>query len=222
MFEIHTPGGHMRQLRRSAAAFAAVAALSLLACDGPTVSGPDPAAGSIRLSSRHGDGGVVLSAKGKRRYFLQNAFDVDFEFTARQLPNGKVTGRFRERLILDGETVDFSGEVTCLAFDLVNKRAWIGAVITRNRSTHPSFQEWYHQPGEDVWFRVVDYGKRDPATPDRKTFLGFENTPGIPTSEVYCQLQIWPDGDARTWPVTKGDIKVRSSDHDEGDDEDDD
>jgi hypothetical protein len=95
-----------------------------------------------------------------------------------------------------------------MAVDPVNHRAWIGAVITENTSTHPDFQQWYHQPGEDVWFRVVDYGEGSDAPSDRKTFMGFENTPGIPTSEVYCQLQIWPADDARTWPVTEGNIQV--------------
>lgn len=206
---------------RQITSIAGVAVVILVACESPTVTEPSAGAGSVSLSQRHDDGDdeVVLSAKGQRRYLLQNTFDTEFEFTARQLPNGRVRGKFRERLILEGETVDFSGDVTCLAFDLANKRAWIGAVITRNRSTHPDFNEWYHQPGEDVWFRVVDYGRRNPLKPDRKTFMGFENTVGIPTSEVYCQLKIWPDGDARTWPVTKGDIKVRSSQQ-EGEDED--
>jgi hypothetical protein len=28
------------------------------------------------------------------------------------------------------------------------------------------------------------------------------------TSEEYCQLQIWPDGNARTWPVESGNIVI--------------
>ena len=63
--------------------------------------------------------------------------------------------------------------------------------------------------GEDVWFRLVDYGEGSAAPADRKTFMGFENTPGIPTSEVYCQLQIWPADDARTWPVTEWNVQVK-------------
>ena len=58
-------------------------------------------------------------------------------------------------------------------------------------------------------------GPRHPDTeepsgdPDRSTFLGFEMPPpGIVTSEEYCQLQIWPDDDARTWPVEHGEIRI--------------
>jgi hypothetical protein len=61
-----------------------------------------------------------------------------------------------------------------------------------------------------VWFRVVDYGEGGKASqPDRTTFLGFENNPDIKTSEQYCAVRIWPQDDARTWPVTAGNIQVR-------------
>jgi hypothetical protein len=33
-------------------------------------------------------------------------------------------------------------------------------------------------------------------------FAGFES------SEAYCAIQIWPDDNARTHPVTEGEIKV--------------
>jgi hypothetical protein len=45
--------------------------------------------------------------------------------------------------------------------------------------------------------------------PDRSTFVGFENTPDIPTSAFYCALRPWPADDARTWPQTAGNIQVR-------------
>lgn len=176
-------------------------------CDTATVSAPirGPA---IALSASSANG-AELSSSGGGHYFLQNAFDVQFAYTAKERADGTVQGEFHESLLLDGETVAFRGDVICMAVDAVNHRAWIGAVITENTSTHPSFQQWYHQPGEDVWFRVVDYGEGSDAPPDRKTFMGFENTPGIPSSEVYCQLQIWPADDARTWPVTEGNIQVK-------------
>ncbi|NIU75387.1 MAG: hypothetical protein GWN71_17950, partial [Gammaproteobacteria bacterium] len=47
----------------------------------------------------------------------------------------------------------------------------------------PGFQEDVHQPGRDIWFRVVDYGEGENATqPDRSTFVGFEGDAGIITS----------------------------------------
>jgi hypothetical protein len=196
----------MRSVPRALIAFVVIPVVTAVGCQGPTGTEPSATAGS-RLSTT-GTNGVVLNSTGGGHYFLQNAFDVQFAYTARQRADGTVQGEFHESLLLDGETVAFRGDVICMAVDPVSHHAWIGAVITENTSTHPAFQEWYHQPGEDVWFRVVDYGEGSDAPPDRKTFLGFENTPGIPTSEVYCQLQIWPADDARTWPVTEGNIQV--------------
>ena len=197
----------MRRLPRTLAALVVIPIVTAAGCDGPGVSGPSPSPLAISLSAG-ADNGIVLSATGGGHYLLQDAFDVPLTFNALQHANGTVKGRFHESLIADGETVDFSGDVVCMAVDAVNHHAWIGAVITENRSTHPDFNEWFHQPGEDVWFRLVDYGEGANSPPDRTTFMGFENTPGIPTSEVYCQLQIWPDADARTWPVTAGNFQV--------------
>jgi hypothetical protein len=197
----------MRSVPRTLLAFVVIPVVTAVGCEGPTVTEPSATAGS-RLSAA-GANGVVLNSSGGGHYFLQNAFDVQFAYTAKQSGDGTVQGEFHESLLLDGETVAFRGDVICMAVDPVSHRAWIGAVITENTSTHPAFQAWYHQPGEDVWFRVVDYGEGGDAPPDRKTFMGFENTPGIPSSEVYCQLQIWPADDARTWPVTQGNIQVK-------------
>jgi hypothetical protein len=197
----------MRSVPRALLAFVVIPVVTAVGCESPTVAGPSATAGA-RLSVT-GENGVVLNSSGGGHYFLQNAFDVQFAYTAKQLADGTVQGTFHESLVVDGETVAFRGDVICMAVDPVNHRAWIGAVIRENTSTHPDFQQWYHQPGEDVWFRVVDYGEGNAAPPDRKTFMGFENTPGIPTSEVYCQLQIWPADDARTWPVTEGNIQVK-------------
>lgn len=197
----------MRSVPRVLAAFVVIPIVTAVGCEVSTVSDPSPRPG-VRLSAS-GENGIVLNSSGGGHYLLQNTFDVQFAYTAKRLANGTTQGKFHESLLVDGETVAFSGDVICMALDPVNHRAWIGAVITKNNSTHPDFQEWYHQPGEDVWFRVVDYGEGSAAPPDRKTFMGFENTPGIPTSEIYCQLQIWPADDARTWPVTEGNIQVK-------------
>jgi hypothetical protein len=93
--------------------------------------------------------------------------------------------------------------------DPINRRAWIGGVITENLSEHPSFQTARHQPGHDIWFRVLDTGEGADAPPDRTTFTGFEGDLEIPTSAAYCAMQPWAEGDARTWPVTGGNIQVR-------------
>jgi hypothetical protein len=103
--------------------------------------------------------------------------------------------------------VDVHGRVTCVAVDSENHRAWVGGVVTENRSD-PDLQEAIHQPGRDVWFRVVDYGSGNDAQPDRTSFLGFEGAAGLITSAEYCAARIWPEEDARTHPVTSGNIRV--------------
>jgi len=104
--------------------------------------------------------------------------------------------------------VDFRGEVIFVAVDSVNNRAWIGGIVTRNRSEHPSFIGEIHQPGRDVWFRVLDERRGFGSGMDRSTFLGFEGAGGIITSDKYCDAQIWPDDNARTSPVIRGNIWV--------------
>lgn len=119
-------------------------------------------------------------------------------------------GSARHSVELGGELVEFHTNVTCLTVDAVNGRAWIAGTIARNNSTHPSFTGAAHQPGRDIWFRVVDYGEGSTASqPDRATFVGFEGSAGIITSEEYCTTQPWPDGDERTNPVTAGNLQVR-------------
>jgi len=187
----------------------------LLGCDSPTTPDAASVASTVLLSPT----GVNASATGGGHYLLQGALDVQFAFSAIQNADGDVTGHFHHRLDAGGgATIDFSGRVTCLAFDAEKDRTWIGGVITENRSTAAGWTTDIEifQPGHDVWFRVVDYGENADATqPDRTTFMGFENTPGIPTSAFYCQLRPWPDipvVDARTWPVTEGNIQARVDD----------
>ena len=156
-------------------------------------AGPDPTEG------------VTAGVTGGGHYLLQNAFDTEFAFTAVQHEDGRASGNFHQRLATDAGTIDFRAEVTCLAIDPVLGRAWIGGVIVSNDSTDPAFDTPIHQPGRDIWFRILDNGQgQDPA--DRTTFVGFEGI--IPSSESYCQQRIWPDGNARTWTVTEGNISI--------------
>lgn len=177
----------------------------MLGCDTPTRPAAD--AGTVQLAT--GGNGVTASATGGGWYNINNVFDVQFAFSAIQRADGRVMGEFHHRTDTGNGLFDVHGTVTCLAFDLENRRAWIGGVVTRNNSTDPFYQQEIFQPGHDAWFRVVDYGEGKDSPPDRSTFVGFENTPGIPTSEFYCALRPWPADDARTWPQTAGNIQVR-------------
>ena len=94
----------------------------------------------------------------------------------------------------------FFGTVTCLAFDVATGRAWIGGVLTNVISNDPDVGL---VDGDDAWFRVLD----SPGN-DRSTSMGFVGA--IESSEAYCEMRIWPEGDARTHPVTNGQIKVQA------------
>jgi hypothetical protein len=164
-----------------------------------------PATPSVSLHSRG-----ITATVGAGHYLLQNAFDVQFAFVALQFGKGRALGHFRHRTEDETGTIDFTGEVTCLAVDSANRRSWIGGVITANRSTSPNFNTLaIHQVAHDIWFRVLDNDDGSDE-PDRSTFVGFESD-AIPSSEAYCSMRIWPDVpviNARTWPVTSGNLVV--------------
>jgi hypothetical protein len=152
------------------------------------------------------EGGVVASVNGGGHYQLPGLL-IQFSTSGVVHADGGVSGSFHHSTNADGALIEFHGTVTCLPVDPLNHRAWVGGVITENLSTHPDFMGGIFDPGHDIWFRMVDYGQGHDAPPDRTTFVGFEGSAGIQTSEEYCALQIWPDEDARTWPIT-GNIKV--------------
>ena len=155
------------------------------------------------LETRIGGGAAAITGGG--HYLLQGAFDTQFSLSAIAHADGTASGSFHHKTEDGVGTIDFSGRVTCLAIDRANQRAWIGGVITENRSTHPAFTTTIHEAGHDIWFRVLDSGAGQGAV-DRTSFIGFEGV--IPSSASYCEQRIWPDGDARTWPVTSGNITV--------------
>lgn len=151
------------------------------------------------------------TAFGGGEYLLGGSLEIDFAFNAKQMRDGRALGTFRQSLLFQDLPVEFHGDVTCMVVDPFNGRAWVGGVVRHNMSEHPSFTTDIHQPGRDVWFRVLDTGQAS-GEPDRTTFLGFEGGGDIITSEEYCEKQIWPDGNERTHPVTNGQIKVRVHD----------
>ena len=150
--------------------------------------------------------GQSAGITGGGQYSL-SGLPAKFSVSAIRHPDGAATGEFRQ--FLDeggGVVVDFHASVTCMAVDPVNHRGWIAGVITENRSTDPDFLTPIQQPGQDIWFRVLDGGD---GGGDRLTFTGFQGSAGIQTSAEYCETQPWPADNARTWPVTAGNISVR-------------
>ncbi len=194
-------------MRRRATVFAAALVTAFAGCDASGPTTPEPAAApGITLSNAPGpdraSGGGFLDFGG--------GLLVQFAFGAVQKgPGLDAQGQLRFSVELGGELIEFHGVVTCLAVDPAEGRAWIGGVVTQNNSTHPGWMQEIHEPGRDIWFRVLDSGEGSAAPADRSTFVGFEGGGGIITSEEYCQAQIWPDGNARTVPQASGNIQVK-------------
>lgn len=177
-----------------------VGALTLIAggC-GPLAPNGSRSQADVTQAEPAGDGVEQVTGGGQ---FVHPVFGtVTFSFTAIRHVDGRVTGRFQQQQPFFGFT--YKGDVTCFAVDPLNHRAWIGGVLTASDDPDP-----VTEVGDDAWFRVLDTGKSS-SEPDRSTFMGFEQPPpGIVTSEEYCQRQIWPDDNARTWPVEHGNIVI--------------
>jgi len=165
------------------------------------VSTPRLATGGAVLAAATGAGTVDLSTAGVP--------NLTFNLNALGYGDGKGSGTFRQRRETVGGVVDFTAEVICLTIDKVNRRAWVGGLVTKNNSTDPAFMTTIHEVGDHVWFRMVDYKRKDSDPVDRSTTLGFEGAAGFLTSPAYCAGKPWPAADARTFPVLKGDISVR-------------
>lgn len=183
--------------------------LSLLLATAACQDEPDPTAVIVE-EPLLAAGGVLGSTSGGGHF--DAGVDVKFGYGALQTSaTGDGVGHAHHSTAVGGLLIEFDTRVTCVTFDAANHRAWIGGIITRNASEHPAFTGDIHQVGRDIWFRVVDYGEGGNATQaDRATFVGFEGSAGIITSEEYCATQPWPDNDERTNPVTQGNLQVRT------------
>jgi hypothetical protein len=181
---------------RNSRGMGAAALVLAAACGGPLGPGGEKApAGPAKPALA--ESGVDESVTGGGQFVHPDFGTVTFSFVAIRHPDGRVTGRFQQHQLAFGFT--YKGDVTCVAVDPVNHRAWIGGVLTQSNDADP-----VAQVGKDAWFRVLDPGGSNAA--DRSTFLGFEGGGGILTSAQYCQARIWPEGNARTWPVEQGNV----------------
>jgi hypothetical protein len=186
--------------------FAALGACVALAACENAATAPNKALGMTEAARDLGQEENIVTF-GDGSTLLPTGFGLaDFSFHANAHADGSATGTFRMFRLRNGLTSDFEGEVTCVTVDPVNHRAWIGGVVTVNNSTDPNQQLAIHQPGMDVWFRVVDNGK-DSGIPDRTTVLGFVGI--VPSSAAYCAQQAWAAGDVNTFPLAAGDLKVK-------------
>ena len=193
-------------MRPIAATFVLSLAVCFAGCQSPTSPAAEsPLAGG---NGPQNSEAVQVRAIGGGHYTIPGDIDLEFAFSALVLPNGRAEGNFHHQGVAEGELIQFSAEVTCLSIDAVNHRAWIGGVITENRSTHPQFTTPVHQVGHDIWFRVQDNDSVAPSTtPDVTTIVGFES-PTIPSSQFYCDTQPWRSNNV--WPV-RGNVSVTPS-----------
>ncbi len=197
-----------RQLMAGVGLLLVVGCQDTLAPDADAISSIDGPA----LHSRRYDPNI--HARGHGTYLIESLdIEVKFRLSAKyEAEYEHAEGRFHQSLMFNGQLVSFNGVVTCLTIDRENGRLWVGGVITRNRSEHPGFTTEIHQPGKDVWFRVLDTGRRSHDA-DRSTFMGFEGAAGFITSAEYCEAKIWPGPpddveNARTNPFQKGRLRV--------------
>jgi hypothetical protein len=137
------------RIRRLPALFALAAMLA---------AAPASAAGAAGESRTTGGGSFLFLGATPN-------IPMQFSFSAVQLADGSAAGSFHHFYVADGFTYDFWGEVTCVTFDAVNHRAWIGGVLTKVTSTDPEVGLF---AGDDAWFRVLDSPDGD-----RSTSMGF-------------------------------------------------
>jgi hypothetical protein len=142
----------------------------------------------------------VSTVTGGGWFLYADTIPMQFGFAAVSNADGSATGSFHHFYADGGFTYDFWGSVTCVTFDAANHRAWVGGVLTKVRSTDP---EVGVAPGDDAWFRVLDSPDGD-----RSTAMGFVGS--FPSSAAYCAAQPWPEGNARTHPVTQGQISIHA------------
>lgn len=170
----------------------------LLAVGACSEDSSEPTTPSLEIAEHRGRAGETVSGGGK---FISPDFgSVTFAFLATRDKDGTVSGAFFQDQHDQGFT--YAGKVTCFAIDREKGRAWIAGDLTF--SNDPSEITGVR---DDVWFRVLDVGKGSDRA-DRSTFMGFEGSAGIATSDDYCKAKLWAPQNARTWRVVKGDIVI--------------
>lgn len=142
--------------------------------------------------------GASVSVTGGGSFLFGGSIPMQFSLSAVLRSDGSAAGSFHHFYSDGGFEYEFWGTLTCLTFDATAGRAWIGGALTKVKSDDP---EVGLAAGDDAWFRVLDSSDGD-----RSTAMGFVGD--IPSSDEYCALQIWPEPNLRTHPVTSGQITI--------------
>ncbi len=144
---------------------------------------------------------TVAFAKGNVRWTipLPNAFGVEVGnhlwFNADKHADGSATGRIHYAQTVEGETVNFKLDVTCMGIYDDGTRVKVGGVITKsNDPTVPV--------GRYGWFQLFDLSGS--GLPDRSTLIGIGDEAA---NEAFCASPNPPR--FGPWDV-KGDIRIRT------------
>lgn len=160
-------------------------------------------------AAHHSNRAVVASAKGDVTWAipLPNPFGVhvdnDLAFKAKKHADGSASGWIHYIQTVEGESFEFSIDVTCMeVYD--GNRAKLGGIITEsNDPTLPA--------GNYGWFQAFDLGKGKKGPADRSSLLGFGDEAA---NEAFCASPNLPR--FGPWDV-KGDIKVKVKNEDDDD-----
>ena len=151
------------------------------------------------LGARAGGASAVVTGGGS--FLFAGTIPMQFGFSAVTRGDGATFGSFHHAYADEVASYQFFGTLTCLAYDEATGRAWIGGVLTKVITDDP---EVGLAAGDDAWFRVLDSPDGD-----RSTAMGFVGA--IPSSEAYCETRPWPDDNARTHPVTSGQVTLHTN-----------
>jgi hypothetical protein len=166
---------------RGSAALALGLALAGCGDDRSTLA---PEADSPAFTQDHSSG-VVVQVKGTadhlRTIGAVTALTL-FSFDSKRKTDGTVTGSYLYNFQAAGFSVE--GPVTCIS--TAGNQAWVGGTVARIDSPDPADQELV---GVDMWWRSIDNGQGDQATPDLTTGLGFEFPGSTITAESWCRDQ---------------------------------
>jgi hypothetical protein len=124
-----------------------------------------------------------------------------YSFSAQNLGNGEVGGRFNVRdLFADGTATDVAkGSVTCFTVEANGKRARMGGTV--ESAANPDFV------GTEAVWTVEDNGEGENHPPDRGTDLRWGLPPGF--AEFHCAVGFPPEAFGTFGFSGRGNVQVR-------------
>jgi hypothetical protein len=181
----------MPKLTSIAAALVMAAAIASTGAASAATRSARPASDPTVVAQVDGDTYVLLGPS----VFGATVQQDPLAYSAFELADGTVHGRWRYYLWQAGQETTYSGAVTCMSVS--GSHAWLGGPITE--SSDPS------AVGTGAWWQVADNGTgRHPVTPDQTTFVGMGT---MAQTLAYCASQPAPHF---IFDVQLGGVRVES------------